>query len=552
MTSNQQDIEQVDKSDSEADKDFGASFFPAGADPLEPMLQPELVFGIVGPVGVDRNAVCACLESCIQEYNYDVHRIKVSELIKLVPGNEYLEEFKGDEYERIEKFMLAGTQTRESSGFGDAMAILAISEIAAQRKKLNLQENPTLPEKDASLSGRQSDAYILDSLKHPAEIKTLRATYGRAFHLISVHADRELRVDNLADRIAQSRLSQDSNHCRKDAETLVNRDENEEGTSLGQNVENTFPMADLFIDLYSDSKLFKSEISRFCEIIFNNPFRTPTEDEAGMFQAEAVSWRSADLSRQVGASICDDDGTVLAVGCNEVPKSGGGLYWENSSGDKRDFVIGVEQGTTLKRAMLAEVIEKLKNDPDLVDSSNHEAWEELKEDAISGKKSPLLEGLQALNVIEYGRSVHAEMAALSDAARNGVSVKGATMFANTFPCHICARHIIASGVKRVVYIQPYPKSLTSKLFSDSISTRDNENTHKVGFRPFSGIAPRFYQFAFQLSGRRKENNGKSISWKKHKTTTKLKRFVFSYIVIENQIIEALIPRIRNDISEESK
>ncbi|MDN3612645.1 hypothetical protein QWZ16_23945 [Vibrio ostreicida] len=26
-----------------------------------------------------------------------------------------------------------------------------------------------------------------------------------------------------------------------------------------------------------------------------------------------------------------------------------------------------------------------------------------------------------------------------------------------FPCHNCAKHIVASGIKRVVYVEPYPK-----------------------------------------------------------------------------------------------
>src|SRR5690349_8629760 len=46
--------------------------------------------------------------------------------------------------------------------------------------------------------------------------------------------------------------------------------------------------------------------------------------------------------------------------------------------------------------------------------------------------------------------------------------KGATLFCTTFPCHMCARLIIASGVKAVVLIEPYPKSKTHDLYSDSV------------------------------------------------------------------------------------
>jgi deoxycytidylate deaminase len=74
-----------------------------------------------------------------------------------------------------------------------------------------------------------------------------------------------------------------------------------------------------------------------------------------------------------------------------------------------------------------------------------------------------------MNVIEFGRAVHAEMAALMDSARRGVPVKNATLYCTTFPCHLCARHIVAAGIRRVVYIEPYPKSLAAQLYPDSIA-----------------------------------------------------------------------------------
>lgn len=43
-----------------------------------------------------------------------------------------------------------------------------------------------------------------------------------------------------------------------------------------------------------------------------------------MYSAYAASLQSACLSRQVGAALLDDEGNLLAVGKNDVPKSGGG------------------------------------------------------------------------------------------------------------------------------------------------------------------------------------------------------------------------------------
>ncbi len=97
--------------------------------------------------------------------------------------------------------------------------------------------------------------------------------------------------------------------------------------------------------------------------------------------------------------------------------------------------------------------------------------------------------------MEFGRIVHAEMSAITDAARRGLSVKDATLYCTTFPCHMCARHILAAGIMRVVYIEPYPKSMAKELYKGSLNVDDDPEADKksVAFRPFvRHIAPPVY------------------------------------------------------------
>jgi deoxycytidylate deaminase len=75
-----------------------------------------------------------------------------------------------------------------------------------------------------------------------------------------------------------------------------------------------------------------------------------------------------------------------------------------------------------------------------------------------------------LDITEFGRPVHAEMEAILSCARIGISPKMGTLYCTTFPCHNCAKHIVAAGIKRVVYVEPYPKSKAEKLHSDSLNT----------------------------------------------------------------------------------
>src|SRR5690348_9204044 len=123
-----------------------------------------------------------------------------------------------------------------------------------------------------------------------------------------------------------------------------------------------------------------------------------------------------------------------------------------------------------------------------------------------------------MEITEFGRAVHAEMEAILACARTGRSTRGSTMYTTTFPCHNCCRHIIAAGITRVVYVEPYPKSKASSLHDDAISVDEIGET-RVPFVPFIGIGPRRYfdLFSMKLSTgypiERKEK-GKLKAWQR--------------------------------------
>lgn len=52
-------------------------------------------------------------------------------------------------------------------------------------------------------------------------------------------------------------------------------------------------------------------------------------------------------------------------------------------------------------------------------------------------------------------TVHAEQNAISDAARRGVSVEGATAYITHFPCVNCAKILASAGVKAIKYRKDY-------------------------------------------------------------------------------------------------
>ena len=57
--------------------------------------------------------------------------------------------------------------------------------------------------------------------------------------------------------------------------------------------------------------------------------------------------------------------------------------------------------------------------------------------------------------MEVSTSLHAEEAVIAKAAAEGISLKGADLYATTFPCPFCARLVAYAGIKRLFYKEGY-------------------------------------------------------------------------------------------------
>ena len=65
------------------------------------------------------------------------------------------------------------------------------------------------------------------------------------------------------------------------------------------------------------------------------------------------------------------------------------------------------------------------------------------------------------------RTNHAEMNAICQAARHGVSVDGATAYVTNMPCTTCAKALAAAGIRRVVVFSDYHSTLAERFFEES-------------------------------------------------------------------------------------
>jgi deoxycytidylate deaminase len=454
----------------------------AGTEELEVSLEDrrtaELVIALVGPVGSGVSTCASLLKGLLQKtYKYtnvEIHRVSdiIREAAHLVdesiPSN-------AQQAIRIAALQKAGDKLRER--FSNAYLAEKTVERIAQKREY-AESGPPLPVRHA---------HIIDSLKNPDEVACLRAVYGDLFWLITVFAPRSVRESRLKGLgVKEAELS-----------SLIATDEYEDSIDgSGQNVRETSERGDFFIRNDTDTQdALEVTLERYLEILFNIKVHTPLNQEAAMYAAASAAAKSACLSRQVGAAIYSKDNELIGIGWNDVPQAGGGLYVEDlGKSDRRCFRWGEKVCHNDKhKGLLYENVFKALDAAGLLSS-----------DAAQDKVRKVLAKTDIRNLIEFSRAVHAEMEAIISVARsNKNGLVGATMYCTTFPCHSCARHIVASGIAKVIYIEPYPKSLALGLHTDAVTDKENGEERKVVFLQYEGTAPRNMLRLFQHGSGRK-------------------------------------------------
>lgn len=475
---------------------------------------PELFVGLISPIGVDLRVLVDELQTAFRSVSYNAKIISLIEPVLEYPDwkNTPLSPLDLRYHSRMD----AGNEFRLKIQRNDALAALAIASIKKERLQL-----------DDSGASLKRFAFILKSLKTPEEVGTLRSVYGANFVAIAAYTSRKDRSTTLARRIGESLKDPETSRHKDKAEKLLIRDEFEQD-KYGQNILDTFCLADVFVDATKRDNL-RAEITRFIEIFFGHPSHTPKRAESAMFYAYGAKLRSSSAGRQVGAAIVSSDGDVLSVGTNEVAKAHGGQYWsdEEKQYDYRDHKISIDSHDMMLSSILNDLLIRMKkmewlqqskgslDDAELLEHAKSQLLKPVAKEKINDNDCPALLGKALIaKLIEYMRSLHAEMAALTACARLGISVKDCDMYVTTFPCHECARLIVASGISNVYFIEPYPKSRVAEMYNDSITLDGHSDDTHIGFRPFVGIAPRRYVEFFEVPEPRDINSLSEVVRKK--------------------------------------
>lgn len=513
----------------------------------------EFVIALTCAVGTDILLVREAIEEELEKYRYSCCTIKISKDL-LTPLDPDIS--KMNNYKRAGRLMDLGNTMREGSKDNAILAKGAIHQITMHRQLSNVP--------------RQATAYIIDSLKNPEEVKALREVYGTGFYLLAINESEQFRLDNLIET---------KNIGKDDAQSLIRRDL-DEGPPYGQKTRGVFELADFHLSLNGWKKalgkfptarteaekkraakklVIGKQLERIIQLIFSNPFITPTFDEYAMFMAYSAGLRSADLSRQIGAVIAAPNDEIVAMGANDCPRFGGGQYWPVYDSDT--FVYeDVENGRDYMRGFDSNRREHMQIVNEIVDMFNFKDDEKGQKDKQETRDRIYQSRIKFLT--EYGRPVHAEMAAILSCARTGMSLQNATLYCSTFPCHNCAKHIIGAGIKRVVYIEPYPKSRSVELYQDALmltdALMDDKKQERVRFEEFIGIGPRrfFDLFSMRLSSgspvKRKKENGDIVNWDCKTANIRCIMAPSSYLEREQMAVAVYNSYSKNFLGEKEK
>jgi deoxycytidylate deaminase len=362
------------------------------------------VIGLVGPFG----SGCSYVANIIaRDYNYKL--ISLSNILREI----YVKDNPNSPQPTRNELQNYGNKIRDENDCG----------FLAKEALKQVENNP-------------GENFIVDSIRNPFEVEVFRKNKAD-FYLFGIFADEEVRW----------KRSRNSPLYANNKPLFENDDKRDKGEDFiyGQRVTDTFKQADIIILNNDDFIEGNTKYNAFCAILKekinivegSTKFK-PSAEETYMTMAYAASLRSSCLKRKVGAIIVDENGTVFSSGYNEVPSTRVSCLAEYN-GCYRD---------------------KLKEDLRLQIESSYD-------DSSLAKNIFELYTTQFKN-LDYCRALHAEENAILSVAKIGASMalQKSVLYATTFPCNLCANKIAQVGIRKIIYLEPYPMEEAKKILSE--------------------------------------------------------------------------------------
>jgi len=414
---------------------------------------------------------------------------------------DFVKENKGNDVEILQKF---GNNIRKYGnpfGQGNKNSSKNCVRLAQDMEKVI----------DMIYKAEEAAFFVVDCLRNPNEVIYFRHRFPN-FYLISIFANYKIRSQRrLKDLMVKNAIETDQKCVEQEFEKrdkLDSGDQNktEEEKIYKQDVTKCVQLSDYAINNIEDrtdiDRFLLDELLRLVALILSPGSTKPRMKEVYMNMAYAMAVKSNCICRQVGAVITGKDDYIVGAGWNDVAceEISCGLREVYDRDQKIHEPLYNKVKTQIEddrkqdcfcfkdKMAKIEVAKKLEKALQCTESTEFiHLNDEHKKDI-----EHLVEKAN-LHQLEFCLALHAEENAIIQGSRiGGPGIRGSTIYTTLQPCTLCAKKIKQSGIKKVVYTDPYPKS-DPDIFMNGIELEQ-----------FEGVKPRAYIRLFMPNLDKKE------------------------------------------------
>ena len=295
---------------------------------------------------------------------------------------------------------------------------------------------------------------VIDGFRNNLEVQEIRRIYPR-FFLVAVCAEkdkrwlrvqkdynrdyREFEDDDRRDQNEDFKWGQSVQKCVDDADYVYYNNEDHAVLVDGSNTPNTDKI----------KRIFKEQAKDFVPLMMGDVSpRTPRPEEVEITAAYAQSHASRCLKRHVGAVITigiNGQEHPISMGFNENPSGIRTCYDENACYKDENMTAKLsKRGEEIYCPSCGKEHRNLEKPWICVQcGANFKEW------------------LYPNRNMVLCTAIHAEERAILSLGDR--SANGGTIYVTTFPCFQCARLILDTGIKKIVYVEAYPVQETTKF-----------------------------------------------------------------------------------------
>jgi len=314
-------------------------------------------------------------------------------------------------------------------------------------------------------NNNESTYIVIDAIRNSIENLYFKEKYSN-YYLFAINAN---------DQDIEDRLLENGHMTREDIKKQSKKEyqtqslKNEEDF-VSQNIQECIAKSDIFIVnngklANKDSNVIElyGQLIKYICLIRHPGLITPSNDEKMMQIAYTAKLNSGCISRQVGASITNKNGSLKSIGWNSVAEGQTPCILRS----KQDLLSNTTSNSYSSYEKSREFKDMIQQIPDInVDTGLNQSF---CFKSIYTKHKEKEKGNQV-----HTRALHAEENAFLQLAKYGSEgIKGGTLYSTASPCELCSKKAYQLGIERIVYIDPYPgiaqeQILKSGLFPPKI------------------------------------------------------------------------------------